>query len=516
MTATQNKTRIGRKDAPPATPATPAPAAPAPAPAAKSAPSDNELSIEQVNEMIAGHVAEAVKGLTPEASKSQVTEESVKTLIAQELAKISNDSKTIPKEDLKEFIKTVTKAQFDAIKMPKINVNDPADAERGGQKSQVEFAGYSLRKGNLPTHMKQLLNICMRKSQDVGIDQKDIDKALQHEDFLWQSIKVNGAKALTTTGTGTGAEWVPRNLSSELYRRMYLESMLIQSYMATEVDMPTDPYDYPLRTTRPVFKKNNRQLVRPIGTTQQGTDKFTLTTQKLQAITQFSDEADEDSIIPILPQLQQDLADAAAAALEGALINGDTTASHMDGDVTDPDDAATLWKGFRKLALAGNIKSDLATGGLSRANLLSLPKLMGKWGAKTSDLLWIVGTKGWNTLMNLDEVVNFYQRGSVGNYVAGGPPLAPWGGSLILSEAVKENVNASGVFDNSVTTKGTILCVNRKQFVFGSRRAFTVKIVENPYSGSTDIIASMRKAFQPIETPSTSLPFVAIGYNWTA
>ncbi len=426
---------------------------------------------------------------------------------------MANDSGEISRAKLDTLVDESIKAAFNTIrKDKKTPPNDPDDAKHGdrGGSGKLERV-YSGRKGNLPLHMQQLSNRLLGKHQDEGIDAADLEKGKQ----LWDGMKSQGIKALTTSGDGTGSEWMPRDLSSELYRRMYLASQLAQSYLASEIQMPSDPYDLPLRTTRPTFKQNNTQNNRP-PSSDVGTGKFTLTTKKLMAICQFSYEADEDSIVPILPLLQADLGDAAAAALENAIINGDTTSTHQDSDITDPDDAAKSWKGFRKLFLAASLKSDLTSGGLSRANLLSLPKLMLKWGASTRDLLWIVGTKGWNSLMNLDEVALAYARGQAGTYTQGGPPPAPWGGSLILSEQVRENLNASGVYDGSTTTKGSIIVVNQRQFVLGSRREFMVEVARNPYSQTNDIIASFRKAFQPVETPSTTLAFGAIGYNYSS
>lgn len=478
----------------------------------KAPAAESVVTLEEIGDTVAKEVTKQINTLLKDGQKA--TQEAVTKLIQDEFAKMAGDSTTISAGDIATLVQNSAKSAFDTFRREKKQTrgDDGSSLERG----MIEMP-CSLRKGNLPLHMKQLCNRLMGKHQDEGIDSRDLAKGKELEEKLWVGLQVNGAKALTSTGTGTGEEWVPRSLSSELYRRMYLDSQLAQAYLSTEVDMPTDPYDFPLLTTRPTFKQNNTQANRPSDASDPGTSKFTLTTKKLMAICQFSYEADEDSIVPILPRLQTVLAEAAAAALETAIINGDTTSTHQDSDVTDANDAQKIWKGYRKLFIAASLKSDMTSGGISRANLLALVKLMGKFGANTRNLLWIVGSKGWNSLMGLDEVVNFYQRGSVGNYAAGGPPLAPWGGQIILSEQVKENLNASGVYDGSTTTKGTLIVVDKSKFLLGSRREFMIEVHRNPYAQTNDIIASFRKAFQPVETPASgTAAYGAVGYNYTA
>ena len=480
----------------------------------------NEVGLKELQELIGESVRTAIKEVTPEAQHDQITLEGVKTIIAEEFKKLRGDGdKAITKDDVKALVENTIKAQRENLRSEPVDPRDPSDATPGtkarGERMLIEMP-YALCKGNLPLHMEQLKNILLHRDLNHGIKESAITTGRRYEDAMWLGIKQFGAKALTTAGDGTGAEFIPRTLSSELYRRMYLESQLAQAFMATEVQMPTDPYDFPLQTTDPTFYINSVENTEA-DPSDMGTSEFTLTTKTLMALVQYSYKVDEDSIIPILPLLQERLAAAAARALEQAIINGDTTATHQDSDITNAKDVAKSWKGFRKLALVVTaLKSDLSTGGLSRANLLALVKLMGKYGVRTKDLLWIVGPKGWNTLQGLDEVVNFYQRGSVGNYVAGGPPPAPWGGSIIVSEQARENLNASGVYDGSTTTKGSILVVNRAGFVLGSRRDFMVEVDRNIRSQTHDIVASFRKAFSPVETPSATIATVAAGYNYNA
>lgn len=494
---------------------TPTAAAPAAAPTAK------ELTLEEIQGAIGEAVTKALKAEHPE-QKDQITLKGVQEIIALELEKFKADSKAVTKDNIGELVDLTIKSTVATIRKAPARVSDPADAASakhvGGDRVTalgVEMP-YALCKGSLPLHYKQLLNILLKKDKNDGLNEGVIATGKQYDDHLWNGIRQFGAKALTAGGTGTGAEFIPRSLDSELHRRLYLESQLAQSFLAQEVQMPTDPYDFPLQTTDPTFKANNVEN-RDAAATDIGTSSFTLTSKTFMALVQYSYKVDEDSIIPILPLLLERLGKAAARALENALINGDTTSTHQDSDITDADDVAKQWKGFRKLALAvAGLKTDITSGGFSRANLLAVLKLLGKYGVRTQDILWIVGPKAWNALLGLDEFVNFYQRGGVGSFVAGGPPPAPWGGSIIVSDQMRENLNASGVYDGSTTTKNGVIALNRSGFVFGSRREFMVEVERNIRSQTHDIVASFRKAFSPVETPSASISTVAMGYNATA
>jgi HK97 family phage major capsid protein len=477
----------------------------------------NVVEFHELKSMISGvveaQIKAAIEGL-PTDKQPQVTPEQIKDIVEKAL-EAQAKGKAVKVEDIKGIVTAATQEAIANLKLPsKIQHDKDAEHKGGGGKIEIPC---SQSQGNLPLHMKQLLNVLMKREQDHGIDASDLKKGKAIGDKQWWDMKAMGAKALTTTGDGTGSEWIPRDLSSELERRLYLESALAMEFLSNEINMPTDTYDNPLLTTRPIFKRAAGQTVPPAASSNPGSSRWTLTTEELVALVQYSYRIDEDSIVPILPTLQAELGAAAADALETAILNGDTTGTHQDSDITDSLDAAKSWKGFRKLALAvTELKSDLTTGNLSRANLNGMIRKMGKWGARPSELLWIVGTSGWSQLNNLDEVVFANYRGSVGAYITGGATPAPWGGTIILSERQREDLNASGVYDGVTLTKGAIIAVNRKGFKMGTRREFTVETDKDIKARTHDVVASFRKAFTPVETPSATIKTVVIGYNWAS
>lgn len=484
-------------------------------PAEKDA--DNVLDTEALQLMITKSVEDTLKKNLDDAQKGQVKTEDIERIVAAQFAKFAkeNGKEAITQESVKAMTVTVVAEALEGIKNPsKMKHSKAAPGGGDDDRSQIEMP-YSLSKGNLPLHMKQLLNCLLRKSINDGVSASQIADGAKLGDAFHQKCAVEGCKALTSTGSGTGADFVPRDLSSELHRRMYLESRIAQMMLGRQINMPTDPYDMPLSTTRPTFYANNVQNREARGSTP-GTGKTTLTTKKFMALVQYSYEADEDSIIPLLPLLQTLLGEAAAQTLEAAIINGDVTATHQDSDITDVDDIRKQFAGLRKLALAvAGLKVDMSTGGVVRSNLLSLKRALGKWGRNPNDLAWIVGALGENHFLNLDDVVTADKRGATPTS-ATGVINSYLGIPILVSEENREDLNASGVFDNTTTTKGSIILANLNQFILGSRRDFTVEVDRNIKSQTNDIVASFRKDFKPVETPSASIKTVAIGYNYTA
>lgn len=476
-----------------------------------------------IQEIVSEEMDEKIKAF----GLQTVSKKELRTIIAETLKDHDADSRMPDRAEMRSIVKCVTDEALKRAKKPGkgAGLGSGRDARRQGDGGvQIEMP-YTLTKANMPLHMKELFNIVADgfnrhvlgekkfKLIEIAEEEREDGKSLGEE--FWGRLRTVGTKALTTTGTGTGAEWVPRDLATEIWRRLYLESQIAQIMLAREVEMPTDPWDMPMLLTRPKFYRNNVQN-REARASTPTTGKFTLTTQKIMALVQYSYEVNEDSIIAMLPMLQRLLGEAAAESLESMLINGDVAASHMDADITDPDDVNKSWDGWRKLALASSaLKVDMSTGGVARANLLSIKRQLGKWGRRPSDLMWISGGLVENQFLGLDEVITADKRGSAGTTTTG-VINSYLGIPIVVSEVAREDLNAAGVYDGVTTTKGSLILVNAAHFVMGNRRDLMIETDRNIKSQTIDVVASLRKAFKPAETPGAGSRTVAIGYNFNA
>jgi len=476
----------------------------------KDAPTAESIQ-KAVTDALGGNTADPealAKAIKDNLPGDVLTEEKVKGLLSQF------------KEDLVEQTRKAARMQF------------PMDVS-----APIEHRG-----GNLTVGQKQLLNICLMsvrqsaldesnggrgiarpKSMNDGISEEQLAKAAANGVIVIKSARheaAYGVKTLTTGGSGTGAELINTDLSSDLQQRLYLESQLAAQMISQELQMPSNPFKFPLATTRTTFYLGTEGTAP--SASDPGTADITLDAGKLIGIAQYSYEADEDSIIAILPWLQEMLGKGAAESLEGALVNGDTTATHMDSDIhaLGATDHRKIFKGFRKQAIVGtavtasSIAVDFATGGVSAQNIGALRKAMGIYGVKPGDLMIVCGVKGYSDLIMLDETLTVDKVGPQAARILTGVAPRLYGIPIIPSSAVRENLNATGVYDGATLTKGSVLMVHKPSFILGVRRGFTVETDVDKSAQVNKVIASFRRDLEPTETPSTSLPMVGMGYNY--
>jgi hypothetical protein len=197
------------------------------------------------------------------------------------------------------------------------------------------------------------------------------------------------------------------------------------------------------------------------------------------------------------------------------LINGDNTATHQDTDIAAVENhPAKAFKGFRKLALAvAGLKSDISTNGLDEANLRAIRKLLKKYALNPRLLTWLASptsTLQMQAIANVSTLDKYGPRATI----LTGELAALFGIPIVGSEAVREDVDATGVNGASGNTKSTVQLVRLDRFLTGRRREWTVEVDMDKRTQKNAIIASFRKAFTPIEVPSAAIPTVAIGYNF--
>jgi hypothetical protein len=193
--------------------------------------------------------------------------------------------------------------------------------------------------------------------------------------------------------------------------------------------------------------------------------------------------------------LLENMSSGAADALEGAIINGDITATHQDSDIhAVAGHHAKLFRGLRKHCIAG-VSRLITTGGLSAANIAAMRKQMGKYGIRPRDLMLVVGPAGYNKIVTLDETLTFEK---VGNTAAAriltGEAASIYGIRIVVSSQVREDLNATGVYDGTTTTNGSALLVHRPSWLQGVRRGFTVEVDVDKKRQINSVIASFRRA----------------------
>lgn len=505
-------------------------------PAADEAPIDEKALAELIGKALTdkGLTAEGIQAAVKAAAGgAPLTGEKVSELITAALEKAGPavDGKALAAEIVKALPGGITKDDVTAI-------FEKAMTEHR-RVSKMEHSGFiempiSHRAGNLSVGQKQLLNVCLMACTDEVLAQKNTKRPAHMNDGISDTVlrdatgrgasrvkamtfeAAMGGKAITAGGAGSGLELMNIDISSDLQQRLFLQSQLAAALTANEINMPSNPFPLPMTTTRPTFYSTTETNG---GTTSQpGTQAPILHAQKFIGTVPYSYEADEDSIIAILPMLTNALAAAAAQTLESAIINGDTSATHMDSDINAiANHCSKLFMGLRKLALAGSVTTDLSTGGISAANLKNLRKLMKKYGIQPKDLMIIAGTSGYNELVALPETLTVQNAGLGNARILTGVAPQIYGVDIIPSSECREDLNATGVYDGTTTTKGSIIIAHKPSWVMGAKQGFMIESFRDIINQKNTVVASFRRAFLGLETPAAgTTPTVVMGFNFAS
>lgn len=346
-------------------------------------------------------------------------------------------------------------------------------------------------------------------------------KSVDPERFIANTtaeMRADARKAMTSTGANQGDEWVPTFASSELWRDVHLATMVSASI--PRVAMPTNPYTLPTLDSDVTFYYASTENTAVTGS-QPNTGNATLTARKIQADVTFSGEVSEDSIIPIASTVRANLVRRGAQSMDDLIVHGDVETA-ATGNVNSDNGAPTAGSfylaidGLRKFALVTNTGqvSNVAAA-LTTANFTTIRGLLGKYGARPSDLRIITGQSTLNTMYDITQVKTVDVYGPNATIVQG--ELARFFGIPILpSEATpvtdNDKVEADGKSNTTAGTLGWLVLVNVNGWKQGFRREFTLESDRNIQTDSNILVASFRMALIP---SGISVLHTAVGRNIT-
>jgi len=324
-------------------------------------------------------------------------------------------------------------------------------------------------------------------------------------------------KALNTSD---GSDWVPTALSAQIIDDLRLQ--LKVAALFEQIQVPTNSgssYEVPLRGSRRrayLMGESTDDSSNKISTATPPTSKLTFTVVKHALRMLASYEMTEDSIVPIIPLMREEIVQALADAEEDAILNGDTSSSHFDTGLSlGSDDIRKSWYGLRYYSNAtnGNARVDIST--LNVSNLRAIRKAMGRFGADPRQLAWITSISGYIQMMGLTEVLTLDKYGN--NFTARAGELGMFdGASIIVSEFVSEELNTSGVYDGSTTTDTVILLVNHRAFKRAQKGQMISESERDIEVQQNKIVMSRRVDFKRSWTPGDNEDVVGIGYSLTS
>jgi len=308
------------------------------------------------------------------------------------------------------------------------------------------------------------------------------------------------AKALNTATAGSGLEWIPTGFSTQMIEAIELEAKVAALFYS--FPMPANPFTFPMALGDGIAYKG-AEATSPtpsmFKTSTPTTDNLTFNAVKLVANYPVSDELTEDSIIPLMAFLKKSIARAIAKSEENAILNGDTSATHMDtGDPADSLDARRCWLGLRKMCQSANKSSGSTWANTTGLALLrAMDVSMGKYALDPSKVKILSNIGMFNSFKALTEVSTEDKFGSAAT-VHNGKLTEIDGQGIVLSAYLSEETNASGLYDGVTTTKKNVLKVFTEGFWRGIRKDVTLEYVRMPLQGNQYLVAQTRRHFKAI------------------
>lgn len=318
-------------------------------------------------------------------------------------------------------------------------------------------------------------------------------------------------KAFGSTVSGGGDEWVPTIISSNYIQEYVLEHVLESRFKS--IPMRSNPFQLPVQSG--VAKARKVAENTAATDTSFTTSVLTFTATKIFEYYILPEELTEDSAVDFLPVARDAVIMAQIKAVESADINGDDDGTHIDSDTqaAAANVAEKFWKGLRRQALANSVNggtTDFGGAAITKTNLSAMRANMGKFGTLPTELLWVVGPAVYQQFLSLSDVSTVDKFGPQATVLRGA--LAAYQGiPIVISEHMREDLNDSGVYDGTTTTKGGVLLVNQSRWYQGQRRPIIIKAMPDLANQDRFLLASyQRKDFQGMPQSATE---VSVSYG---
>lgn len=404
-----------------------------------------------------------------------------------------------------EAVKTAISAERSELSSDGVRLSEKFAGKPLSKNSpHVEIPTKSAKEGgsfnNLPAHEKMLANIVLRRDVYTGLENQ---------------------KGFDSTTSGSGLEYIPSVLGNQLLQDLSLTPNihnLFPSIQVSQMDV-----DMPNVKGHTHFKisATDAAITEIAGPT---TGQTNLLSKKFTGYVDYTVDISEHSVIDILPIIQNNIIESWSRDLDNCIINGDTTATHMDTDTQLEASSYHLraWKGLRKLALAGSLTTAGGGAVISTTLLANTAKGLGKYSTQLQNLICLVsGRAQWELFKESDWkdqtllLAKYASEAEIARGLSGYIKTIP----VYNSEFVRSDVSATGVNAASGNTLTTGLVVRKDMFIKSLVKELKVWVV-GPETDATlaanqkfRVFASVKAGFNPVFVPSTTHPTVNLLIN---
>lgn len=329
-----------------------------------------------------------------------------------------------------------------------------------------------------------------------GCDALDLWILKRHMQAAGKAPSAELLKAMDSTTDGSGDDFVPTLMGSEIWQQVYLQSKVVQA-LGPMLPMPSNPYHIPIWSTFTFYVGTENTAVQ--AASNPTTAQSILTATELLAEVDWSYTLDEDSIVPMLPNLRAELVRKAAEEMDFFVLNADSTdANNINENDNADGDAYDHWRtagqdGIRHYYLVDDSDQAVNAGGdaLTDTDIVGALSKMGKYAVNPSDVFMVADASTYlKGLLNLDTVITVDKFGA-GATVLTGQLAAYRGIPIIVSESMSKTM-ADGMVDSTGNTLGQIAIVNKRMWKTGSWRGLLIEVDRDIQKRQTIMVASFR------------------------
>ena len=368
---------------------------------------------------------------------------------------------------------------------------------------------------------RRLLSKGHRMAETPVLDAKILSHMAKAPGSIRHALENTVSKAMSDTA-GSGAEWMPDTWSQSLYEEYYTPAGI--DALFNVVDIPGALVVPSITDVIRPFLKGKVTSDDPSQYTASTptTSNTTIEPVGFAARVLIDDAAAEDSIIPLLPEIQRRLARALRDGYEDAMINGDSTATHEDAIATwnarsrwgatglgGASDHRRAFKGLRRIAVDRSATTD-QTAGQTVAKIME--ELMGGLGERGSmDAVLLVSPEVFfKKIMTDSNVLTVDKLGTNATLLRG--QLASISGvPVVMTRWLTADMATTGLFTGSGAKSG-VLAVSREEFTHYQRRASLVELDKDITRGAFNLVATLRRTFRTLSSATSKV--VTYGFNW--
>lgn len=200
---------------------------------------------------------------------------------------------------------------------------------------------------------------------------------------------------------------------------------------------------------------------------------------------------------------------------EDALLNGDTAATHQDtiaawagpnsrwGTLGMTNDHRKAWIGLRARAFDVSAAADKSASETAVGVMGWRAGLTGAYRGSPSDLFYVLPLGFLIAKILIDtNFLTMDKAGPLATLFTGAVGMIG-GIPVYSSDFMTEDLNASGVFDNSTLDYTSGLLVNHRRFRFSERYGMRLEVERAPLNHTVTTIAKIRESFRTVDQSTT-------------